>query len=38
MGAIAIDLAEKKAADGSVGHVVLEPQLLVRASTTGPRT
>ena len=37
MGSIAIDLAEKKAADGSVGHVVLEPELLVRASTAGPR-
>ncbi|MET0702163.1 MAG: LacI family DNA-binding transcriptional regulator [Mycobacterium sp.] len=36
MGSIAIDLAEKKAADGSVGHVVLEPELLVRASTAGP--
>jgi LacI family transcriptional regulator len=36
MGAIAIDLAEKKAADGSVGHVVLQPELLVRASTAGP--
>jgi DNA-binding LacI/PurR family transcriptional regulator len=33
MGSIAIELAEKKAADGSVGHVVLEPELLVRAST-----
>jgi LacI family transcriptional regulator len=38
MGNIAIDLAEKKAADGSVEHVVLEPELLVRASTAGPRT
>ena len=36
MGSIAIDLAEKKAADGSVGHVVLEPELLIRASTAGP--
>jgi DNA-binding LacI/PurR family transcriptional regulator len=36
MGSIAIDLAEQKAADGSVGHVVLEPELLVRASTAGP--
>ena len=36
MGSIAIDLAEKKAADGSVGHVVLQPELLVRASTAGP--
>jgi DNA-binding LacI/PurR family transcriptional regulator len=36
MGHIAIDLAEKKAADGSVNHVVLTPQLLVRASTAGP--
>ena len=35
MGNIAIDLAEKKAADGSVGHVVLQPELLVRASTAG---
>ena len=37
MGNIAIDLAEKKAADGSVDHVVLTPELLVRASTAGPR-
>ena len=36
MGNIAIDLAEKKAADGSVDHVVLTPELLVRASTAGP--
>ena len=36
MGSIAIDLAEQKAADGSVEHVVLEPELLVRASTAGP--
>ncbi len=36
MGSIAIDLAEKKAADGSVDHVVLTPTLLVRASTAGP--
>ena len=36
MGNIAIDLAEKKAADGSVNHVVLTPDLLVRASTAGP--
>jgi DNA-binding LacI/PurR family transcriptional regulator len=36
MGAIAIDLAEKRAADGSIGHVVLQPELLVRASTAGP--
>ena len=36
MGNIAIDLAEKKAADGSVEHVVLTPELLVRASTAGP--
>ena len=36
MGNIAIDLAEKKAIDGSVGHVVLTPELLVRASTAGP--
>src|SRR4051794_13500693 len=36
MGDIAIDLAEKKAADGSVDHVVLTPELLVRASTAGP--
>jgi LacI family transcriptional regulator len=35
MGCIAMDLAEKKAADGSVEHVVLEPELLVRASTAG---
>ncbi|MET0315792.1 MAG: LacI family DNA-binding transcriptional regulator [Rhodococcus fascians] len=33
MGSIAMDLAGKKAADGSVGHVVLQPELLVRAST-----
>jgi LacI family transcriptional regulator len=33
MGNIAIDLAEKKAANGSVAHVVLAPELLVRAST-----
>jgi DNA-binding LacI/PurR family transcriptional regulator len=36
MGNIAIDLAEKKAADGSVDHVVLTPELLVRASTARP--
>lgn len=36
MGHIAIDLAEKKAADGSVDHVVLAPRLTVRASTAGP--
>lgn len=36
MGNIAIDLAEKKAADGSVDHVVLTPELLVRASTAAP--
>jgi DNA-binding LacI/PurR family transcriptional regulator len=36
MGNIAIDLAEKKAADGSVEHVVLTPELLMRASTAGP--
>jgi LacI family transcriptional regulator len=35
MGGIAMDLAEKKTADGSVGHVVLQPELLVRASTAG---
>jgi len=35
MGSIAMDLAEKKAADGSVEHVVLQPELLVRASTAG---
>lgn len=38
MGSVAIELAEKKAADGTVGHVVLEPELLVRSSTTGPRS
>lgn len=38
MGNIAIDLAEKKAADGSVNHVVLTPELLVRASTAEPRS
>ena len=37
MGSIAIELAEKKAADGSAGHIVLEPELLVRASTARPR-
>lgn len=37
MGSIAIDLAEKKGAGGSVGHVVLQPELLVRASTARPR-
>jgi LacI family transcriptional regulator len=36
MGNIAIDLAEKKALDGSVDHVVLTPELLVGASTAGP--
>jgi DNA-binding LacI/PurR family transcriptional regulator len=36
MGNIAIDLAEKKAVDGAVEHVVLPPELLVRASTAGP--
>jgi LacI family transcriptional regulator len=36
MGNIAIDLGQKKAADGSVDHVVLTPELLVRASTAGP--
>jgi DNA-binding LacI/PurR family transcriptional regulator len=35
MGSIAMDLAERKAADGSVGHVMLQPELLVRASTAG---
>lgn len=34
MGSIAIDLAEKKAADGAVEHVLLTPQLLVRDSTS----
>lgn len=38
MGDIAIDLAEKKTVDGSVGHVILTPELLVRASTAGPPT
>jgi len=33
MGNIAIDLAEKKAMDGTVDHVLLTPELLVRAST-----
>jgi len=33
LGHIALDLAEKKAADGSVDHVVLRPELLVRGST-----
>jgi DNA-binding LacI/PurR family transcriptional regulator len=36
MGHIAIDLAEKKAANGSADHVVLTPELLVRASTAEP--
>jgi len=36
MGHIAIDLAEKKATNGSVDHVVLTPELLVRASTAAP--
>ena len=36
VGNIAIDLVEKKAADGSVDHVVLTPELLVRASTARP--
>lgn len=35
MGRIAIDLAERAARNGDVEHVVLEPQLLIRAST-GP--
>ena len=38
LGSFAIDLAEKKAADGFVDHIVLAPELLVRASTAGPRT
>jgi LacI family transcriptional regulator len=33
MGNIAIDLAEKQVVDGSVDHVILTPELLVRAST-----
>jgi LacI family transcriptional regulator/LacI family repressor for deo operon, udp, cdd, tsx, nupC, and nupG len=37
MGNIAIELAEKQNLNGSVDHVVLEPELLVRASTSGPR-
>jgi LacI family transcriptional regulator len=37
MGHIAIELAEKQNIDGSVDHIVLEPQLLVRGSTSGPR-
>lgn len=36
MGHIAIDLAEEKAANGSVNHVLLTPELLVRASTAEP--
>ena len=36
MGNVAIDLAEKKAVDGSVDHVLLTPQLLVGASTARP--
>jgi DNA-binding LacI/PurR family transcriptional regulator len=35
MGNIAIDLAEKQAADDSVEHVLLTPELLVGASTAG---
>lgn len=38
LGSFAIDLAEKKAADGSAEHMVLAPELLVRASTAGPQT
>src|SRR5438105_15924539 len=38
MGSIAIQLAEKKAGDGSAGHVVLRPDLLVRASTAAQRS
>lgn len=38
MGSIAIELAEKQNIDGSVGHVVLEPELLVRSSTSRPRS
>jgi LacI family transcriptional regulator len=37
MGHIAIELAEKQNIDGSVDHIVLEPELLVRGSTSGPR-
>jgi DNA-binding LacI/PurR family transcriptional regulator len=37
MGHIAIELAEKQNIDGSVEHIVLEPELLVRGSTSGPR-
>lgn len=37
MGHIAIELAEKQNIDGSVDHIVLEPELLVRGSTAGPR-
>jgi DNA-binding LacI/PurR family transcriptional regulator len=37
MGNIAIELAEKQNLNGSVDHIVLEPELLVRASTSGPR-
>jgi DNA-binding LacI/PurR family transcriptional regulator len=33
IGRIAIDLAERAAANGSVEHVVLEPRLLIRSST-----
>lgn len=36
MGDIAMDLAEKKAVDGTADHVVLVPELLVRASTSRP--
>lgn len=38
MSRIAIDLAEKKATKGTVEHLVLEPELKVRASTTRPRS
>jgi DNA-binding LacI/PurR family transcriptional regulator len=34
MGHIAIELAEKQNVDGSVDHIVLEPELLVRGSTS----
>lgn len=37
LGSFAIDLAEKKAASGFAEHIVLAPELLVRASTAGPR-
>jgi DNA-binding LacI/PurR family transcriptional regulator len=36
MGGLALDLAEKKAAEGVVDHVVLAPEMLERSSTAAP--